>query len=174
MEQVTRMEGGADGNTVEFQPVAPKPGDGRFLRSEETFHGGGSQGDDHLWGDDGNLGAEIRKACVHLIPGGFAVAAALGGHVRAAFQNVGDVNFFAGEFHRGDHLGEKLAGPTDERLALFVLIGSGSLAHKHELGLRVAHAEDHLSAGLGQMRADGAGGGLFFEGGKAFGFGAGR
>jgi hypothetical protein len=144
------------------------------LRAEETFDGGGSEGDDHLWGDDGNLRAEIRKADVHLIPGGFAIPATLGRHVRAAFQNVGDVDFVAGELHGGDHLGEELACPADKRLPLLILVRSGSLADKHELGLRVAHAEDHLSTGFGQMRADGAGGSVFFEGGKTFGFGASR
>ena len=53
-------------------------------------------------------------------------------------------------------------------LALLVLVGPGSLAHKHQFGFRVAHAKDDLGAGFGEMRTDGAGGGLFFESGQPF------
>ena len=165
------MKGGADGNAVEFQPGAAQTGDGGLLRAKQSLHGGGAEGDDDLGCDDGDLSAEVRKTGVHFVASGFAVATGVGRHVRAALEDIGDVNLGAGELHGRDHLGEELAGFTDERLTLFVLIGTGSLANKHQFGLRITHAEDHLGAGFGEVGADGAGGGLFFESGQALGLG---
>ena len=160
-EEIAGMKGGADGNPVEFQPAAAQTGDGGLLRAKESLHGGGAEGDDDLGCDDGDLSAEVRKTGVHLVAGGFAVATGVGRHVRAALEDIGDVNLGAGELHGRDHLGEKLAGFTDERLTLLVLVGAGSLTDKHQFCFRIAHTEDHLGAGFGEVGADGAGGGFF-------------
>ncbi len=43
---------------------------------------------------------------------------------------------------------EQLAGASDERLALEVLVAPRCLADEHQVGVRVAHAEDHLGPRL--------------------------
>ena len=78
--------------------------------------------------------------------GGFAVAAGVGGHIGAAFEDVRDVDLFAGEFHGGEHFREKIACSTDKRFALFVFIGPGSFSDKHETGLGITHSEYDLGA----------------------------
>ena len=106
--------------------------------------------------------------------GGFAVAAGVGRHIGAAFEDVSDVDLFAGEFHGGEHFCEKIACSTDERFALFVFIGTGSFSDKHEAGFGVAHSEDDLGTRFCEVRADLAGEGLGAQGGEAVGFRAGR
>ena len=102
--------------------------------------------------------------------GRFAVAAGVGGHIGAAFEDVRDVDLFAGEFHGGEHFREKIACSTDERFALFVFIGPGSFSDKHEAGLGVAHSKDDLGTRFREVRADLAGEGLGAQGGEAVGF----
>jgi hypothetical protein len=71
--------------------------------------------------------------------------------------DVGDVDIVAGQAHGGDDAGEKFAGGTDEGLALFVFVESGSLADEHEVGVGVAGAEDSLGARGGEVLAFAAG-----------------
>jgi len=172
MEKVAWMKGGADRNSIQFHPCSAKTGDGGLLRAEKSLYRGGAECDDDGGGDNGHLGPKVGQAGVHLGSGRFAVATGVGGHVGAALQDVGDVDLFAGEFHGRDHFGEEFAGEADERLALFVLLGSGSFADEHQLGFGIAHAENDLSSGFGEMRADFAGVCFFSESRQLVGFGS--
>ena len=69
---------------------------------------------------------------------------------RAALHDVGDVDVVAGEADPLDEAGEQLPGAADERHAGEVLLLPGALAHEHQVGVRVADAEHHLGAGLGE------------------------
>ena len=69
---------------------------------------------------------------------------------RAPGQDIGDVDGGAGilrgsrEPGRFEHSVEKLPGPSDEGLALAVLVAPGSLADDHRIGARIAIREDQL------------------------------
>jgi len=52
-----------------------------------------------------------------------------------------------------DHLGQQLAGASDKRDALLVLIGSRSFADKHQRRLVIAYAEDNFVAPFVQAAA---------------------
>ncbi len=73
---------------------------------------------------------------------------------RPALYDVGDVDLFSLESRGGDHVVEELAGTADKGQALRVLVGSWSLAHKHETRVGVAVAKDDLVA-AGAERATG-------------------
>jgi hypothetical protein len=85
---------------------------------------------------------------------GFSVSARFGGHIGTAFQNIRDVDLFAGEFHGGEHFREKFSGKSDERFSLFVFIGTGSFADEHESSFRIANTENDLRAGFSEMGAN--------------------
>src|SRR3990170_1432779 len=71
---------------------------------------------------------------------------------RAALQDIADIAVaLAVEAHRLEHLREELPGQADEGLALRVLVGARRLADAHELGPRVAGAEDDRRAPLGEL-----------------------
>ena len=70
---------------------------------------------------------------------GLAVAGGLAGGVRAAFQNVGDVDVAALEAHGLDDFREELAGFADEGFGLRVFIGAR--------GFRLA-TRQHLANGI--------------------------
>jgi hypothetical protein len=53
---------------------------------------------------------------------------------------------------------------------LFVFLGSGGFPNEHQLGFRIAHAENDLSSGFGEMRADFAGVCFFSESRQLVGF----
>jgi len=170
VQKIAGMKGGADGDTVDFHPRSAETGDGGLLWAEQTFHGGGAKSDNDHGCDDRNLGAKIGKAGLHFVACGFSVSARFGGHIWTAFQNIRDVDLFAGEFHSGEHFREKFSGESDERFSLFVFIGTGSFADEHEAGFRIANAENDLRAGFSEMGADLAGDGLGTKGGEALCF----
>jgi hypothetical protein len=76
------------------------------------------------------------------------------GCVRTTFQNVRYVDAVPGKTHGLDDPGEQLAGSPDERLSLGVFIGPWGFADEHQVGIRIADAENRLGAGTGEMRAE--------------------
>ena len=88
---------------------------------------------------------------MHLARRGRAISERTGRHIRAALENVGDVNISARETHRLDNFGEQLAGPTDERFALRVFIGARRFTDEHDLGIRIANSENGLRAGASEI-----------------------
>ena len=153
-EEIGRMVGRQDRDATVFAPFAAKFGDadaGDF--AEESIDGGGSESDDRLGLDKINLCMEVRKAAFHFFRCGRTVAVGLAGGVRAAFENVRDVNLFARESHGLNDLCEKLAGATNEGFSLFVFLSSRSFTDKHEFGIDAADAKDHVFAGSNEVRA---------------------
>ena len=69
---------------------------------------------------------------------------------RAAFKNVDDIDVVTRQPDAGEQLVEQLARRADERDALLVLVEAGSLADEHQIGVRVARAEDDLRAASGK------------------------
>src|SRR5580765_4655349 len=65
-----------------------------------------------------------------------------------ALHNVRDVDLFALQAHRLDHVVQQLSGAANERLSLHVFVGSWTFADKHELGIGIAHAKDDLLTSL--------------------------
>ena len=70
------------------------------------------------------------------------------GHVRAAFEDVYDINIVPREAHCLDDFCKELAGASDKRLALEVFIGTGSLADEHQVRVGISDAEDDRAPDL--------------------------
>ena len=61
---------------------------------------------------------------------------------RTAFHDVADVDVFALQAHRFDHLRQQFSGAADERQALHVFIVAGAFADKNQLGVGIAVAKN--------------------------------
>ena len=67
---------------------------------------------------------------------------------------LADVNIFALEPHAlGDDVGQQLPRPADERLALEIFVASRAFADKHQLGVRIADAENDIGPARAQLTA---------------------
>ena len=97
-----------------------------------------SERDDHARLDQLELAVEPGRARLDLV--GLRVAVAR----RPALHDVGDVHVGAGQADALDELGEQLARPADERLALQVLLLARAFAHEHQLGVGAPDAEHDL------------------------------
>jgi len=78
-----------------------------------------------FWLDNRNLAHEKWRAGLALVAFRSTVPR------RTSFHNVRDIDLFSIQAHGFDHVVEQLSGPADERLALRIFIGSGSLTDKH-------------------------------------------
>ena len=151
-EEIGGVVGGEEGDVFEGEPTSAQ-GAHRFVGAGEAEHGGFAEGDEDAGLDDGDLLAEVGQAALHFKRGGRAVAGGALGRVGAAFEDVGEVDVVAGEAHGGDDFGEEFAGASDEGFAEAVFVCPGGFADKHEVGVRVAGAEDGLGAGGGEVLA---------------------
>jgi hypothetical protein len=80
-----------------------------------------------------------------------ALAATRGRSPAKVLHRVGHVGVFRGYLRLAQRTLEYPAGRADERLALLVLDVTRLLADQHDLGVRVASAEDHLGGPLVQI-----------------------
>ena len=97
---------------------------------------------DDLRLDQRDLPEEVALAGLDLVGLGIAVAR------RPAFEHVRHIDAVAVEADPGQQLVEQLARLADEGLALLVLVESRRLADEHQIGARVADAEDDLGPAL--------------------------
>src|SRR5262249_38853050 len=125
---------------------AAQPGD-RRVRAEEGLRGELAEGHDDRRANRVQLCLEERLAGLDLVRLGIAVPR------RPALHHVADVDLVARVAHRGDHLGEELAGGPDEGNALVVLLGSGALSHEDQARLRIADAEDDVLPARAELAA---------------------
>jgi hypothetical protein len=102
------------------------------------------QANNHLRPDRINLPHEIGRARRDFI---FFGSAILG---RPAFHNIADVNVFALQTHRLDHLVQQFPSASNERQTLRVFIRARPFSDKHELRRRIPGAEDDLVPALVQ------------------------
>ncbi len=109
---------------------------------------------DHARRDQLDLAHEVARAVLDLGRQRVAVAG------RPAFQDVRDEDVRAREPHSGEQLVEQPARRADERDAALVLLRARRLADEHQVGVRVARAEDDLRARARQLRAARAPAGL--------------
>jgi len=108
----------------EVVKLSAQLGHGRAV-GQQIFRRGSAQRHHNFGPDDRDLAHEIRRAGFALLALGRAVVR------RTAFHDVSDVDIFPAQTHSFDHVGEQLAGATDERLALRVFIGAGAFTHEH-------------------------------------------
>ena len=73
--------------------------------------------------------------------------------VSKAFQSVRDIDVCTGHPDSREQPVEELPRLADERNALLVLVEPGSLAHEHEVGVRVTDPVHDLRAGLREPAA---------------------
>src|SRR5436190_7775537 len=71
----------------------------------------------------------------------------------AALEDIRDVDVLAPELYAGQQPLEQLPRLADEGDALLVLVEAGSLADEHQVGARVARAEDDLRPPLREPAA---------------------
>ncbi len=103
---------------------------------QERFRGDGTEANDDFGRDHLELPQQEGRA-----GGDFAVfgRAILG---RAAFDHVADVNVFALQAHRFDHLRQKFSGSPHKRQALRVFVRAWSLSDKDEFSFRISITKD--------------------------------
>ena len=130
-----------------------------LLGLEQQLGGEVAERDDDRGSMKLELRLEVRPAGLDLDRLRVAVAR------RAALHHVGDVHVVAGEADALDQLVSSCPARPDERLALQVLLLARALADEHQVRVRLADAEHHLGAGLGQ-RAQRARERLAFEVGE--------
>ena len=114
--------------------------------AKESLHGGEAEGDDDLRLDQLDLLSQPRQTGRHLGRLGFAVARFPRGHVGTALENIGDEDLLAGVIHCPDDLGEQLPRLSDKGFAAQILLFTGCLPHKKQIGEGVADSVDHLGA----------------------------
>ena len=102
---------------------------------------------DHLRLDQFDLAEEVRLARLDLVLLRVAVAG------WAALEDVRDIDVLAPELDTGEQPLEQLPRLADEGDALLVLVEAGSLAYEHQVGARVARAEDDLRPSLREPAA---------------------
>ena len=94
--------------------------------------------------DQLDLPPEVRLARLDLVRLRIAVS---GG---PAFQDVRDVHVRSRQADSGQQLVEQLARGTDKRDSLLVLVEAGGFPHEHQVGVRIAGAEDDLRPAAGE------------------------
>jgi len=139
------MVGGHQRRAAIRMPLAADSGDAG-CPAQQPLDRGRPQRDDDLRPDDINLLVQIGKAGLHLLRGGFAIAGSLAGRVRAALENIPDIDRLPGQPHCADDLGKQLTRPPNERLALGIFIGARRFADEHEPGVQGTHAKNHVPA----------------------------
>src|SRR2546426_39056 len=73
---------------------------------------------------------------------------------RTAFDDVADIDLRARQTHPAfDYIGQQLPGTADERFATRVLVGAGTLADKHQFGVRMANAKNEIGAQRSELAA---------------------
>ena len=73
------------------------------------------------------------------------------GSRRTTLDDIGDIDLLSVRTDRLNDLVEQFAGCAHEWLALSILVGSWPLSDQHQIGIRIATAENHILAGLAQL-----------------------
>ena len=120
----------------------PRSSDIGCVDGKQIFRRHRAQRDNDLGLDHGDLPHEKWRTGFTLVALRRAVAR------RTALDYVRDINIFAPQAHRFDHVVEQLAGAADERFALRIFVGARTFAHEHQLRPRIAHSKDDLFAPL--------------------------
>ena len=151
------MEGGHHRYAPVLLPVATQTGDAGRHFSKQSLNGCPTQCHHHLGLDDLDLPLDPREAGFHLLGARLAIAVTLAGRVRAALEDVGDVNLVTVQPGGLDNLCEQLAGRADKRLAFLVLVQPRRLADEHQLRMDGANTEHDLRSRRHEMAAPDAG-----------------
>ena len=148
-QQIGRMIGDNQRDAIVIvQRATQRPYRGIF--AEQRGGGGLAQSHDQLGLDEYDLPLLIRQALRYFVRCRRAIIG------RAAFDDVGDLNFFTAlELDRHQHIVEQLARLPHKRLASRVLILARPFTDKQPVGLLIAHAEHRLRAS-GAQPASGA------------------
>jgi len=129
-QQIGWMKGDHQGRLAVRMPAAAQLPH-RLANFQEPFDRRRSECDQHFRFDDFDLLGQVGKAGLHLGGSRLPIAGLASGHVRSAFQDVGDVDLVAGEAHCRDDSGEQLTGATNERFTLAIFIRAGGFADEH-------------------------------------------
>src|SRR5262245_41654859 len=84
---------------VVSMPAATQFAHGRS-RAEQTLNSDRAERDQHAWLNNLDLFDEIWPACMHLCRRGRAIPKTACRHIRAALQDICNVNVFARQVHR--------------------------------------------------------------------------
>jgi hypothetical protein len=142
-QQIGRMIRGHERCATVRLPIAAQLSDADGF-AQQAFHGRGPECDEYFWPDQINLLVQIGNARFHLLRFRFTVAGRLTGRIGAAFQNIGNVDIGAGKSGGLDDFRQQLTGLAHKRFALLIFIRSRGFAHKHQLRVNAADAEDNI------------------------------
>ena len=137
------MVDGGEGVVLAMDPGAVLSADA-VVGSEQALGGDASEADDDFWLQQGGFTAQVGEAAFLLQGLGVAVVR------RMAFEDIGDVDFFAGEAAIGEQPLKELARGTHKGDAGFILLDPGGFCDKHNFCLMAATPHDCSPAGLGQ------------------------
>ena len=130
--------------SLTLDPLAVFAGDPE-VGFDDLHAGDPSEGDDDLRSDEARLLSEIADTAVLLVILRIAV------HGRSALDDIGDIDvLLAVEVDGIEHFVEQLTCSADKRLALQILLLTGTLADEHHPRLSVADAENDVVATLAQ------------------------
>ena len=147
---VTQQVGGViRGNQFGAAEIEPFAAEARnsLAGLQQRLRRAGTEAADHFRLNYGELAHQERRTGFNFI---FFRQAIFG---RAALHHVRDVNVFAAQAHRFDHLREQLPGAPDERLALRVFVATRAFADENQVRLGISHAEDDFRAAFMQFAA---------------------
>lgn len=118
------MKRGQDQSALHLEPLAANTGYACSV-ADQGLGGYGAEADDYSWADKPDLLKKIGTARGDLLPSRRSVSR------RPAFYHAGYVYFLARKAQAGQKAVEELSRRANERAALPVLFGSGSLTHEH-------------------------------------------
>src|SRR5665213_482983 len=144
-QQIRRMIGHDHGRDprAEMMQLATQAPD-RSVGRQQTLRCNSAHHQDQSRRYQLNLSLQIWQARGYLSGAGIAIA------WRPTLQYVGDVHRFTPPAYGAQHRIEQLTGPSDERLALAILLGTGRLTDDEQFGAAVADPQYGLRAGPAQ------------------------
>src|ERR1700683_155490 len=129
------MVGGHQFSAPKVQPLTAKMGNAA-IGFEQCLRSTCTEANDHLRSDRIELPQQERRAGFDFVGFGQAIFR------RSALHDVADVDVFALQTHRFDHLREQFPGAPDERQALRIFVAAWSFADKDKLSFGTAVTED--------------------------------
>ncbi len=123
-------------NAAEYKPLSAQPRN-RLLLAINRLKSNRAEAHDGFGIDDRKLPVQKWRAGFHFVRLRRAIFR------RTAFHHVADVNVFALEAHRFDHLREQFSGAPHERQSLNIFVAPRPFADEHQFRARIAAAEDN-------------------------------
>jgi hypothetical protein len=135
-QQIRRVEGWHDGDSLELSPDATLAANCAALQVPERLKRDGAEHQHHLGLQHIDLLLEERATCRYFGRKRISIVR------RPALENVGDVDLASlQQQHVAEHAIEHLPHLADKRLALSILVVAGGFSNDQQICRRVTHSE---------------------------------